>query len=135
MLWLCGLRGVWMLSHTCAPAELDHSILQRKRPPTPHKHPFSIHVRSCFSCCRHYCCLHHHKHQCVCSEKLLNDVYGYWSAKRKRWGKPILRRLQAPTVASDTNPYNTFRWVSVGLTEGAGLVRTGQEGLVCTALG
>jgi hypothetical protein len=43
------------------------------------------------------------------SEKLLNDVYNYWAAKRKRWGKPILRRLQAPTLASDTNPYNTFR--------------------------
>lgn len=44
-----------------------------------------------------------------CSDKLLNDVYGYWAGKRKRWGKPILRRLQAPTIASDTNPYNTFR--------------------------
>jgi hypothetical protein len=51
-------------------------------------------------------------HLCLlCSEKLLNDVYGYWAAKRKRWGKPILRRLQAPTIASDTNPYNTFRCV------------------------
>lgn len=49
-----------------------------------------------------------------CSEKLLNDVYGYWAAKRKRWGKPIMRRLQAPTIASDTNPYNTFRCVLVG---------------------
>lgn len=47
-----------------------------------------------------------------CSEKLLQDVYGYWAAKRKRWGKPILRRLQAPTIASDTNPYNTFRYGS-----------------------
>lgn len=47
--------------------------------------------------------------QCGGREKLLNDVYGYWAAKRKRWGKPILRRLQAPTIASDTNPYNTFR--------------------------
>jgi len=46
-----------------------------------------------------------------CSEKLLNDVYTYWAAKRKKWGKPILRRLQAPTIASDTNPYNTFRCV------------------------
>lgn len=46
-----------------------------------------------------------------CSEKLLNDVYTYWAAKRKKWGKPILRRLQAPTLASDTNPYNTFRCV------------------------
>ena len=47
----------------------------------------------------------------LCSEELLNDVYGYWAAKRKRWGKPILRRLQAPTIASDTNPYNTFRYL------------------------
>ncbi len=48
----------------------------------------------------------------LCSEKLLQDVYGYWAAKRKRWGKPIMRRLQAPTLASDTNPYNTFRYTS-----------------------
>lgn len=53
----------------------------------------------------------------LCSEKLLNDVYGYWAAKRKRWGKPILRRLQAPTIASDTNPYNTFRCMAACVVE------------------
>ncbi len=40
---------------------------------------------------------------------IANDVYEYWAAKRRRWGKPILRRLQAPTSASDTNPFNVFR--------------------------
>ena len=40
---------------------------------------------------------------------IANDVYEYWAAKRRRWGKPVLRRLQAPTSASDTNPFNVFR--------------------------
>ncbi|WIA18855.1 hypothetical protein OEZ85_003533 [Tetradesmus obliquus] len=47
--------------------------------------------------------------ECGGREKLCWDVYNYWAGKRKKWGKPILRRLQAPTLASDTNPYNTFR--------------------------
>ena len=42
-------------------------------------------------------------------EELLLDVYDYWVAKRKKWGKPILRRLQAPTSASDSNPFLVFR--------------------------
>lgn len=46
---------------------------------------------------------------------IANDVYEYWAAKRRRWGKPILRRLQAPTSASDTNPFNVFRWEGVGV--------------------
>jgi hypothetical protein len=50
--------------------------------------------------------------ECGGREKLCLDVYGYWASKRKRWGKPILRRLQAPTLPNDTNPYNTFRRVS-----------------------
>lgn len=56
--------------------------------------------------------------RCHRREKLLNDVYNYWAAKRKRWGKPIMRRLQAPTLASDTNPYNTFRcaWIQLHLS-------------------
>lgn len=49
--------------------------------------------------------------ECGGREKLCLDVYGYWASKRKRWGKPILRRLQAPTLPNDTNPYNTFRRV------------------------
>mmetsp|Transcript_18428 Transcript_18428/g.51673 ORF Transcript_18428/g.51673 Transcript_18428/m.51673 type:complete len:636 (-) Transcript_18428:160-2067(-) len=40
---------------------------------------------------------------------ILEAVYDYWAAKRKKWGKPLLRRLQAPTNPSDTNPYNVFR--------------------------
>eukprot|EP00879_Flechtneria_rotunda_P016785 GHRR01017568.1.p1 GENE.GHRR01017568.1~~GHRR01017568.1.p1 ORF type:complete len:620 (+),score=238.42 GHRR01017568.1:338-2197(+) len=47
--------------------------------------------------------------ECGGREKLVWDVYQYWVNKRKRWGKPILRRLQAPTAPSDQNPYNTFR--------------------------
>jgi len=42
---------------------------------------------------------------------IANDVYEYWAAKRRKWQKPMLRRLQAPTSASDTNPFNVFRWV------------------------
>ncbi|KAK3132415.1 hypothetical protein QOZ80_6AG0521120 [Eleusine coracana subsp. coracana] len=36
-------------------------------------------------------------------------VYNYWKAKRERWQKPILRRLQPPPPVNDTNPYNVFR--------------------------
>ena len=36
-------------------------------------------------------------------------VLAYWRDKRIRRGKPLLRRLQAPTSASDTNPFNVFR--------------------------
>eukprot|EP00195_Chlamydomonas_chlamydogama_P006076 CAMPEP_0202910272 /NCGR_PEP_ID=MMETSP1392-20130828/51605_1 /ASSEMBLY_ACC=CAM_ASM_000868 /TAXON_ID=225041 /ORGANISM="Chlamydomonas chlamydogama, Strain SAG 11-48b" /LENGTH=482 /DNA_ID=CAMNT_0049600335 /DNA_START=92 /DNA_END=1536 /DNA_ORIENTATION=+ len=42
-------------------------------------------------------------------EQLLEAVYDYWLNKRKRSGKPFMRRLQAPTPATDTNPYNVFR--------------------------
>jgi len=41
-------------------------------------------------------------------------VYEYWAAKRRKWGKPLMRRLQAPTNPSDANPYNVFRCVGVG---------------------
>ncbi|QDZ24925.1 hypothetical protein HOP50_15g74680 [Chloropicon primus] len=40
---------------------------------------------------------------------VLSAVYNYWRQKRAKWNKPLLRRLQAPTSASDTNPYNVFR--------------------------
>ncbi|DBA94861.1 TPA: hypothetical protein ACH3X1_002399 [Trebouxia sp. C0004] len=36
-------------------------------------------------------------------------VYQYWLDKRKQLGKPLLRRLQAPTNSSDTNPHSCFR--------------------------
>jgi len=36
-------------------------------------------------------------------------VYDYWRAKRRHWKKPILRRLQPQTKASDTNYLHTFR--------------------------
>lgn len=42
-------------------------------------------------------------------------VYEYWLQKRKKRGKPILRRLQAPTPPNDSNPYNVFRRVLSGL--------------------
>ncbi|GFR40774.1 hypothetical protein Agub_g1388 [Astrephomene gubernaculifera] len=48
------------------------------------------------------------KHVCA-RDAILLAVYEYWRGKRERWGKPILRRLQAPTNPSDTNPYNVFR--------------------------
>eukprot|EP00850_Spirogloea_muscicola_P000864 SM000003S11109 [mRNA] locus=s3:1036341:1040455:+ [translate_table: standard] len=36
-------------------------------------------------------------------------VYDYWKAKRERWQKPILRRLQPAPSNNDTNPFNVFR--------------------------
>lgn len=38
-------------------------------------------------------------------------VYHYWLDKRKQLGKPLLRRLQAPTNSSDTNPHSCFRYL------------------------
>ncbi|OVA04267.1 Enhancer of polycomb-like [Macleaya cordata] len=40
---------------------------------------------------------------------ICQSVYNYWKAKRDRWQKPILRRLQPPPPVNDTNPYNVFR--------------------------
>ncbi|KAG2498114.1 hypothetical protein HYH03_003872 [Edaphochlamys debaryana] len=48
------------------------------------------------------------KHACA-RDPILAAVYDYWKGKRERMGKPIMRRLQAPTNPSDTNPYNVFR--------------------------
>ena len=36
-------------------------------------------------------------------------VFTYWWRKRAARGRPLLRRLQAPTSSSDTNPFNVFR--------------------------
>ena len=36
-------------------------------------------------------------------------VYSYWAGKRKRTGKPFIRRLWAPTSSSDQNPFSVFR--------------------------
>ncbi|XP_027353165.1 uncharacterized protein LOC113863699 isoform X2 [Abrus precatorius] len=40
---------------------------------------------------------------------VIQPGYDYWKEKRERWQKPILRRLQPPPPANDTNPYNVFR--------------------------
>ncbi|KAK7340961.1 hypothetical protein VNO77_21680 [Canavalia gladiata] len=40
---------------------------------------------------------------------VIQYAYDYWKDKRERWQKPILRRLQPPPPANDTNPYNVFR--------------------------
>jgi len=40
---------------------------------------------------------------------VLSAVYEYWQEKREKRNKPLLRRLQAATSVSDTNPYNVFR--------------------------
>mmetsp|Transcript_10442 Transcript_10442/g.29715 ORF Transcript_10442/g.29715 Transcript_10442/m.29715 type:complete len:525 (-) Transcript_10442:261-1835(-) len=42
-------------------------------------------------------------------QPVLDDVYNYWYNKRKERQKPLMRRLQAPTSVSDTNPFNVFR--------------------------
>ncbi len=36
-------------------------------------------------------------------------VYDYWLAKRKKLQRPLLRRLQAPTLPNDPDHYNVFR--------------------------
>lgn len=41
-----------------------------------------------------------------------DGVFNYWVEKRKRAGKPFIRRLWAPTSASDQNPFGVFRWAS-----------------------
>jgi hypothetical protein len=53
-------------------------------------------------------------------DTICRDVYQYWLAKRKKWGKPLLRRLQAPTPANDSNPHRVFRWGQGGLGGGGG---------------
>lgn len=48
--------------------------------------------------------------QVAASRQPVKDaVYQYWLDKRKQLGKPLLRRLQAPTNSSDTNPHSCFR--------------------------
>ncbi|GBG84298.1 hypothetical protein CBR_g38268 [Chara braunii] len=42
-------------------------------------------------------------------QAVLAAVFEYWKAKRERWRKPILRRLQPPPPVTDTNPFNVFR--------------------------
>jgi hypothetical protein len=41
--------------------------------------------------------------------KQVTAVYEYWSKKRSRLGKALIRRMQAPTPLSDMSPHNTFR--------------------------
>lgn len=40
---------------------------------------------------------------------ILEAVYEYWCDKRRRTGKPCLRRLQPPPAPNDANPFNVFR--------------------------
>lgn len=42
-------------------------------------------------------------------QPVLDEVYRYWYNKRQARQKPLLRRLQAPTAVTDTNPFNVFR--------------------------
>lgn len=39
----------------------------------------------------------------------LGRVYDHWRRKRSRAGRPLLRRLRAPTAPADTNPFHVFR--------------------------
>ena len=52
--------------------------------------------------------------QCIQAAHPVRDiiaaaVYSYWRGKRTASKKPLLRRLQAPTSASDSNPMLVFR--------------------------
>jgi enhancer of polycomb-like protein len=42
-------------------------------------------------------------------QEVLEAVYEYWLTKRKRHGKPALRRLCAPPATNDNNPHSVFR--------------------------
>ncbi|KAL6785691.1 hypothetical protein ACKKBF_B01255 [Auxenochlorella protothecoides x Auxenochlorella symbiontica] len=46
---------------------------------------------------------------CTGRDVLRATVYDYWLEKRRRLGRPMLRRLQALTPPNDNNPYNVFR--------------------------
>lgn len=59
-------------------------------------------------------------------DKIRADVYAYWVERRKQLGRPLMRRLMAPTPVNDQNPYNVFRWVG-----GWGLVLGGLSGWPC----
>ena len=39
----------------------------------------------------------------------IKATYNYWKAKRRRWKKPLLRRLRPQTNADDEHPLHTFR--------------------------
>jgi hypothetical protein len=41
--------------------------------------------------------------------KQVTAVYEYWSKKRSKLGKALIRRMQPPTPLSDQSPHNTFR--------------------------
>jgi enhancer of polycomb-like protein len=42
-------------------------------------------------------------------QAILTAVYEYWTEKRQRLKKPLLRRLQPPPAPNDSNPFNVFR--------------------------
>ncbi|KAL4437402.1 hypothetical protein ABPG75_004541 [Micractinium tetrahymenae] len=46
---------------------------------------------------------------CSARDTIRSDVYNYWLQRRKALGRPLMRRLQAPTPVNDQNPYNVFR--------------------------
>jgi len=41
--------------------------------------------------------------------KQVTAVYEYWSKKRSKLGKPLIRRMQPSTPLTDLSPHNTFR--------------------------
>ena len=57
------------------------------------------------------------------------EVYRYWKDKRRRLGRPLVRRLQAPTSANDPNHYHVFRWAAL-----RGLQVQGSDHTHCVAL-
>ena len=42
-------------------------------------------------------------------QAILTAVYEYWTDRRQRLKKPLLRRLQPPPAPNDSNPFNVFR--------------------------
>jgi enhancer of polycomb-like protein len=46
---------------------------------------------------------------CPSRDTIRESVYEYWKKKRASLGRPLLRRLQAPTPLNNTDPYKVFR--------------------------
>lgn len=46
---------------------------------------------------------------CPARDTIRIAVYEFWLQKREKLGRPLLRRLQAPTPINNTDPYKVFR--------------------------
>lgn len=91
----CGKAGCSALLRWQQPMHLSQCALlhvANVRPPAPHL------TSACIL-----------THPNAARDTIRADVYEYWRARRARLGRPLMRRLMAPTPVNDQNPYNVFR--------------------------